>query len=80
MPTLDIRGLSVRYAVKGGTLHALEAVNLTLHDGDFVVFLWSVMTLVRLVGIVSLFILRVGEYLSVVSFRMVPVSLLIDRL
>jgi taurine transport system ATP-binding protein len=39
MPTLDIRGLSVRYAVKGGTLQALEAVDLTLHDGDFVVAL-----------------------------------------
>jgi taurine transport system ATP-binding protein len=39
MPTLDIRGLSVRYAVKGGTLQALQAVDLTLHDGDFVVAL-----------------------------------------
>jgi len=39
MPTLDIRGLSVRYAVQGGTLHALEDVNLTLHEGDFVVAL-----------------------------------------
>ena len=39
MPTLDIRGLSVNYAVKGGTLQALAPVNLTLRDGDFVVAL-----------------------------------------
>lgn len=39
MPTLDIRELTVRYAVKGGTLQALAAVNLTMHDGDFVVAL-----------------------------------------
>ena len=39
MPTLDIRGLTVNYAVKGGTLQALAPVNLSLHDGDFVVAL-----------------------------------------
>ena len=40
MPTLDIRALTVNYAVKGGgTLHALAPINLTLHDGDFVVAL-----------------------------------------
>ncbi|MFM1856575.1 MAG: hypothetical protein RLZ83_1884 [Pseudomonadota bacterium] len=39
MPTLDIRDLTVNYAVKGGTLQALATVNLTLHDGDFVVAL-----------------------------------------
>jgi taurine transport system ATP-binding protein len=39
MPTLDIRGLGVSYAVKGGTLQALAAVDLRLHDGDFVVAL-----------------------------------------
>jgi taurine transport system ATP-binding protein len=39
VPTLDIRDLSVRYAVQGGTLQALAAVNLTLRDGDFVVAL-----------------------------------------
>ena len=39
MPTLDIRDLTVHYAVKGGTLHALAPVNLTLHDGDFMVAL-----------------------------------------
>jgi taurine transport system ATP-binding protein len=39
MPTLDIRALTVNYAVKGGTLNALAPVNLTLHDGDFVVAL-----------------------------------------
>jgi taurine transport system ATP-binding protein len=37
LPTLEIRDLAVRYAVKGGTLAALAAVNLTLADGDFVV-------------------------------------------
>ena len=37
MPTLDIRDLTVNYAVKGGTLQALAPVNLTMHDGDFVV-------------------------------------------
>jgi taurine transport system ATP-binding protein len=39
MPTLDIRDLTVNYAVKGGTLQALAAVNLSLRDGDFVVAL-----------------------------------------
>lgn len=39
MPTLDIRDLTVNYAVKGGTLQALAAVNLTMHEGDFVVAL-----------------------------------------
>ncbi len=39
MPTLDIRDLTVNYAVRGGSLQALAAVNLTMHDGDFVVAL-----------------------------------------
>jgi taurine transport system ATP-binding protein len=39
MPTLDIRDLTVNYAVKGGTLQALAPVNLTMRDGDFVVAL-----------------------------------------
>ena len=39
MPTLDIRDLTVNYAVKGGTLQALAAVNLTMREGDFVVAL-----------------------------------------
>ena len=39
MPTLDIRDLTVNYAVKGGALQALAPVNLTMHDGDFVVAL-----------------------------------------
>jgi len=39
MPTLDIRDLTVNYAVKGGLLQALAPVNLTMHDGDFVVAL-----------------------------------------
>ena len=43
MPTADIavllRGNAVNYAVKGGTLQALTSVNLTMHDGDFVVAL-----------------------------------------
>ena len=39
MPTLDIRQLTLNYAVKGGTLQALAPVNLTLRDGDFVVAL-----------------------------------------
>jgi taurine transport system ATP-binding protein len=39
MPTLDIRELTVNYAVKGGTLQALAPVNLTMRDGDFVVAL-----------------------------------------
>ena len=39
MPTLEIRELTVNYAVKGGTLQALAPVNLSLQDGDFVVAL-----------------------------------------
>ena len=39
MPTLEVRGLTVNYAVKGGTLQALAPVNMTMHDGDFVVAL-----------------------------------------
>src|SRR5258705_558020 len=39
MPTLDIRDLTVNYAVKGGLLQALAPVNLTMRDGDFVVAL-----------------------------------------
>ena len=39
MPTLDIRDLTVNYAVKGGTLQALAPVNLSMRDGDFVVAL-----------------------------------------
>jgi len=39
MPTLDIRDLTVNYAVKGGTLQALAPVNLRMRDGDFVVAL-----------------------------------------
>ncbi|WP_326535157.1 taurine ABC transporter ATP-binding protein [Pseudorhodoferax sp.] len=39
MPTLDIRDLTVHYAVKGGTLQALAPVNLQMRDGDFVVAL-----------------------------------------
>jgi taurine transport system ATP-binding protein len=39
MPTLDIRDLTVNYAVKDGTLQALAAVNLSMRDGDFVVAL-----------------------------------------
>jgi taurine transport system ATP-binding protein len=39
MPILDIRELTVNYAVKGGTLQALAPVNLTMHEGDFVVAL-----------------------------------------
>jgi taurine transport system ATP-binding protein len=39
MPTLDIRDLTVNYAVKGGMLQALAPVSLTMRDGDFVVAL-----------------------------------------
>ena len=39
MPTLDIRELTVNYAVKGGTLQALAPVNLKIQGGDFVVAL-----------------------------------------
>ncbi len=39
MPSLEIRGLGVRYEVRGGTLQALAGVNLSMRDGDFVVAL-----------------------------------------
>jgi taurine transport system ATP-binding protein len=39
LPTLDIRGLTVNYAVKGGTLQALAPVDLTMKEGDFLVAL-----------------------------------------
>lgn len=39
MPTLDIRELTVNYAVQGGVLQALAPVNLHMRDGDFVVAL-----------------------------------------
>jgi taurine transport system ATP-binding protein len=39
VPSLQIRDLTVNYAVKGGTLAALAAVNLSMRDGDFVVAL-----------------------------------------
>ncbi len=39
MPILEVRDLTVNYAVKGGTLQALAPVNMTMHDGDFVVAL-----------------------------------------
>jgi taurine transport system ATP-binding protein len=39
MPTLDIQDLTVNYAVQGGTLQALAAVNLSMVEGDFVVAL-----------------------------------------
>ena len=39
MPTLDIRGLTVNYAVKGGTLQALAPVDLAMQEGDFLVAL-----------------------------------------
>ena len=39
MPTLQIKDLTVNYAVKGGTLQALAPVNLEMKDGDFVVAL-----------------------------------------
>lgn len=39
MPTLELRDLTVNYAVKGGTLQALAPLNLSLHDGEFVVAL-----------------------------------------
>ena len=39
MPTLEVKDLTVNYAIKGGTLQALAPVNMTLHDGDFVVAL-----------------------------------------
>lgn len=39
MPTLNIRDLTVNYAIKGGTLQALAPVNLSMREGDFVVAL-----------------------------------------
>ncbi len=39
MPTLDIQGLTVHYAVQGGSLHALAPVDLSLQEGDFLVAL-----------------------------------------
>ncbi|OIP11546.1 MAG: nitrate ABC transporter ATP-binding protein [Betaproteobacteria bacterium CG2_30_68_42] len=39
MPQLEIRNLTVNYAVKGGVLQALASVSLTMRDGDFVVAL-----------------------------------------
>ena len=39
MPTLQIRDLTVNYAVKGGMVQALSTVNMTMRDGDFVVAL-----------------------------------------
>jgi len=39
MPTLDIRDLTVNYAVKGGTLQALAPMNLKMQGDDFVVAL-----------------------------------------
>jgi taurine transport system ATP-binding protein len=39
MPSLQIRDLTVNYAVKGGMLQALSTVNMTMQDGDFVVAL-----------------------------------------
>jgi len=37
VPTLDIRGLSLRYASKAGTVDALANVSLAMRDGEFVV-------------------------------------------
>jgi taurine transport system ATP-binding protein len=37
MPVLDIRGLTVNYAVQGGHLQALAPVDLKMEGGDFVV-------------------------------------------
>ena len=39
MPVLDIRALTVNYAVKGGVLQALAPVDLRMQGGDFVVAL-----------------------------------------
>lgn len=39
MPLLEVKDLTVNYAVKGGTLQALAPVNLQIQDGDFVVAL-----------------------------------------
>ena len=37
MPKLDIRALTVNYAVKGGMVQALAPIDLTMNGGDFVV-------------------------------------------
>ena len=37
MPHLAIRGLSVRYGTRHGTVDALANINLDMRDGDFVV-------------------------------------------
>ncbi len=39
MSTLDLKDVSVHYAVKGGALHALAPVNLRIEGGEFVVAL-----------------------------------------
>lgn len=39
MPLLEVKDLTVNYAVKGGTLQALAPVNMKMQDGDFVVAL-----------------------------------------
>ena len=39
MPVLDIRQLTVNYAVKGGVVQALAPVKMSMRDGDFVVAL-----------------------------------------
>jgi taurine transport system ATP-binding protein len=39
MTTLEIKDLTVNYAIKGGLLQALAPVKLTMRDGDFVVAL-----------------------------------------
>jgi taurine transport system ATP-binding protein len=37
VPSLDIRDLGVRYATKAGAVEALAHVDLSIHDGEFVV-------------------------------------------
>jgi taurine transport system ATP-binding protein len=39
MPTLELKDLTVNYAVPGGALQALAPINLRMQDGDFVVAL-----------------------------------------
>jgi len=39
MPTLEVKDLTLNYAIKGGTLQALAPVNMTLPRRDFVVAL-----------------------------------------
>jgi taurine transport system ATP-binding protein len=39
VPSLDIRGLTVNFEVKGGTLQALAPVDLSMQEGDFLVAL-----------------------------------------